>query len=55
MITVGYGDIVGHSNETRFFTIYIMLLTSIIFAYAMNRIAITFIEFEMRQEQAKSL
>ena len=42
MITVGYGDITPKSNETKLFTIVIMIISSGIFGYIMNKIALIF-------------
>ena len=42
MITVGYGDITQKSNETKIFTIVIMIFSSGIFGYIMNKIALIF-------------
>ena len=42
MITVGYGDITPKSNETKIFTIVIMIFSSGIFGYTMNKIALIF-------------
>jgi len=42
MITVGYGDITPKSDTTRIFTIFIMIFSSGMFGYIMNKIAIIF-------------
>jgi hypothetical protein len=50
MITVGYGDITPKSDSTRMFTIFVMIFSSGMFGYVMNKIAIIFQELEMRKE-----
>jgi hypothetical protein len=50
MITVGYGDITPKSDQTRIFTIFIMVFSSGMFGYVMNKIAIIFQELDMRKE-----
>lgn len=52
MITVGYGDIIPNSKSTRIFTIFTMLISSGLFGYVMNKIALIFQEIDMRKEQA---
>ena len=52
MITVGYGDITPKSDNTRIFTIFVMIFSSGMFGYVMNKIAIIFQELEMRKEQS---
>ena len=42
MSTVGYGDITPKSDQTRIFTIFIMVFSSGMFGYVMNKIAIIF-------------
>jgi voltage-gated potassium channel Kch len=55
MITVGYGDITPKSDQTRIFTIFIMVFSSGMFGYVMNKIAIIFQELDMRKENSGSL
>ena len=52
MITVGYGDITPKSDQTRIFTIFIMVFSSGMFGYVMNKIAIIFQELDMRKENS---
>ena len=42
MITVGYGDITPKTDNTRLITIFIMVFSSALFGYIMNKIAIIF-------------
>ena len=42
MITVGYGDITPKSDNTRIFTIFVMILANGFFVYCMNKISIVF-------------
>lgn len=37
MITVGFGDIVPTNRAEKFFTMFIMLIASVIFAYTVIR------------------
>jgi hypothetical protein len=55
MITVGYGDITPKSDSTRIFTIFVMIFSSGMFGYVMNKIAIIFQELDMRKESSSSL
>jgi hypothetical protein len=50
MITVGYGDIVPFNTTSRIFTIFAMIISSGLFGYVMNKIALIFQEIEMRKE-----
>lgn len=42
MISVGYGDITPKTTNSRLFTILIMIFSSGLFGYVMNKIAIIF-------------
>jgi hypothetical protein len=42
MITVGYGDITPRSDATRVFNIFVMIFSSGMFGYVMNKIATIF-------------
>jgi hypothetical protein len=51
MITVGYGDITPRSDNTRLYTIVVMVFSSGLFAFINNKIAIIFQEMENRKEK----
>ena len=51
MITVGYGDITPVSDNTRLYTIVVMVFSSGLFAFINNKIAIIFQEMENRKEK----
>ena len=42
MITVGYGDITPKTSNQKIFTIIVMILSSGLFGYVMNKIAMIF-------------
>jgi len=50
MITVGYGDITPKSTITKIFVIFVMIISSGVFGYVMNKIATIFQEMELGKE-----
>ncbi len=50
MVTVGYGDVLPLTTNTKGFTIFVMLFSSGFFAFIMNKIGFIFKELELKRE-----
>jgi|LakMenE01Jun11ns_1017448.scaffolds.fasta_scaffold5825800_1 hypothetical protein len=50
MVTVGYGDIIPVTTNTRIFTILVYLISSGFFGFIMSKIGMIFQDIEIRFE-----
>lgn len=53
MITVGYGDIVPITDSERIYTLFTMLIASVVFAYSMNSINALLASIDAERQEFK--
>jgi hypothetical protein len=55
MVTVGYGDIVPHTNIERIYTIMMTLISCAVFGYSVNTIAGIFSELAAKSANYRAI
>lgn len=53
MITVGYGDVYPVTDSEKIYTLFTMLMASVVFAYSMNSISALLTSLDSQNEEYK--